>query len=122
MAAAQAHRDAHHVAELRALRRDRRVGDDLHLVRERHAPRVGNGVRGELLDRAVALEEQRCHAEGQVELRSGDAFWLVFPADMVGGRLRPVHDYSFHLARGEGRFFSSSRSASNVVWLLPTHA
>ena len=53
---------------------------------------VGDGSLGELVDEAVALDQQRRHAIGQVELRRGKSLRLVRPADVIGGDLRAVHD------------------------------
>ena len=54
--------------------------------------RVGDVRLGELVDEAVAFEQQRRDAVGQVELRRGEALRHVLPADVIHRDLRAVHD------------------------------
>ena len=90
-------RHAHRVAELGAARGDGRIGVDVHALGQGDAARVVHAGLVELIDEAVAFQEEGGDAEGQVELRRGEALRLVFPADVVGGDLRAVHVDSIHI-------------------------
>ena len=76
---------------LGAARGDLRISQHVHALGERHAPRIGLDAGLELIDEAVAFQEQRRHAEGQVELRRRHPARLVLPADVIRRDLRAVH-------------------------------
>src|SRR5439155_16607325 len=54
------------VAVFRALRADFRIGPDFDFFGERHAPGIGDDGVAELVDEAIALEEERRRAESEI--------------------------------------------------------
>jgi len=51
------------VAVFRALRADFRIGTDFDFLGERHALPIGDDPLAELIDEAIALEQERRRAE-----------------------------------------------------------
>src|SRR4051812_45979537 len=96
---------------------DRGVGVDRDAFGEGDAAAIGWGGRVELIDEAIAFEEERSDAEGQVQLGGGQAARLVLPADVVGGDLRAVDDDLIHVFRTKSvfRLKSADRIQAGVV-------
>src|SRR6266568_422475 len=95
------HLHPHAVAVFRALRADFRIGPDFDFLGERHATGIGDDGVAELIDEAIALEEERCGAESEIHLRRSEAFRPVFPAGVIDGDLRGVHQDFPHVLRAE---------------------
>src|SRR5262245_21607265 len=87
--------------ERRAERGDGGMVHDLDLARERDAPLIVDRFGLELLDEHVALDQQRRDAEGEVELRRGQPFRPVRPADVIDRHLRAVDDDAVELGERE---------------------
>src|SRR5579864_7898246 len=75
-----------------AQRGDGGIVHHLDLARELYARRIVDAVGGELVDEHVAFEQKRGDAKRQIELRCGQTFGPVRPADVIDGDLRAVHD------------------------------
>ena len=93
---------------------------DLDLLGQRHARLVGDDRLAELVDEAVALDQQGRHAERQIELGGGEALGPVLPADVIHRHLRAVHDDALDIVGPNGCRACIVRMASSVVWLEPT--
>ena len=69
---------------------------------KRHAGPVGDDRVAELIDEAIALDQQGGHAERQIELGGGETLGPVFPAHMVHRHLRAVDDDALDVLPVEG--------------------
>src|SRR5215469_11642687 len=93
--------DTHLVPMRRAKRRDRRIMNDAYLAREFDPGAIVDTVWRELFDKGIAGQNERSSAERQIQLRRGQSFRPVWPAGMIDGDLRCMHDNVLDVGGGE---------------------
>lgn len=84
--------DVYFMPEPRPLCGDFRIFAYFYPARKRDAPFVRNTALVKLFDKNVALKQEGCSTERQVELSRSQAFRTIRPADMVSRNLRAVDD------------------------------
>src|SRR6266481_6360827 len=82
---------SHHLPEFRASRHDIRISHDFDFVSKRYPDRIDDLLCSELIDKNITVEEERRHAEWQVQLCCGDPRRTILPAYMINGHLRAMH-------------------------------
>src|SRR4029077_5230322 len=93
----QKHFCSHHLPEFRASRHDLRISHHFDLVSKRYPGRIDDLLCSELIDKNIPVEEERRHAEWQVQLCRGDARGTILPSYMVDGHLRAMHHDAVNL-------------------------